>query len=370
MAAADPTDTDDMHSAPDADRSRPASRAAARRLPAALICAALCAALAAACAGGGPARLLAADFRGAATLLQIVEPGDPSAEGRRLAVIEHAEGWAPVGAISPDGRAVALLVLPPGRARPRAQTTLEVLTPDSRVRIADGLDLAGGAVWADDGDRLLVRAERGGGHELLVLDSRTGRPLASHRPGAGRAVYPLALSGDAAWAVEARADGDRLAEWDISEDPWRRTREIGTGSAATRDWAISPDRRALAFIDGRGGAFELRVLPWRAGDRAYEIATTAGDRRTFDSPDDRLANAAAPVWTGDDGLIVGTWPGAPGGFALPIARDAGTGRTAVRWFSGAGPGDPGDESAAVIGADGEASIADDPRRRLIGWWRG
>ena len=354
-----------MHSTPDADRSSRAPRAAALLLPAALFCA-----VAAAACGGGPARLLAADFRGGATLLQIVEPGDPSAEGRRLAVIEHAEGWAPVGEIGPDGRTAALLVLPPGRSRPRTQATLEVLTADSRVRIADGLDLAGGMAWSDDGGRLLVRADHGGEHELLVLDSRTGRPVAAHRPGTGRALYPLALSGGAAWAVEARADGDLLAEWDISEDPWRRVRELRTGSAATRDWAVSPDRRALAFINGRGGAFELRILSWRAGDSAYAVTTTAGDRRAFDSPDDRLADAASPVWTGDDGLIVGTWSGASGGFALPIARDAGTGRTAVRWFSGAGPGDPGAESAAIIGADGEAAIVDDPRRRLIGWWRG
>lgn len=369
MAAADPTDTDDMPSAPNAEPSRAAHRAAPRALPAALIAAAICAAIASACAGGDPPQLLAADFRGNATLLQIVDPGSPSAEGRRLAVIEHAEGWAPVGEVGPDRGIVALLVLPPGRTRPRTQATLEVLTAGDRVLIADGLDLNGGVVWSDDGDRLLVRADDGAGRSLLVLDSETGRLLARRRSSAASSPYPLAMSGDRIWSVESGAGGAQFAEWTISDGEWTAGPAERIRDEGARDWTISPDRRSYGYITRSGSTFELVVRPLGRRQMTYQVADTAGATHSLRFPGDRLANAASPVWTGDDSLIVGTWSGATDGFALPVAWDPESSRIAARWFSGTGPGDTGSESAALIGADGEITVIDDPRRRLIGWWR-
>ena len=358
-----------MPSAPNAEPSRAAHRAAPRALPAALIAAAICAAIASACAGGDPPQLLAADFRGNATLLHIVDPGQPSAEGRRLAVIEHAEGWAPVSEVSPDRSAVALLVLPPGRTRPRTQAALEVLTAEDRVRIADGLDLNGGVVWSDDGGRLLVRADEGAGDVLLVLDSETGRLLARRQTPAASSLYPLAMRGDRVWSVESGAGGARFAEWTVSAGEWTAGPVERIDDEGARDWTISPDRRSYGYIARRGSTFELVVGPLGRRQMTYQVADTAGATRPLRSPGDRLANAASPVWTGDDSLIVGTWSGATRGFALPVAWDSENGRTAARWFSGTGPGDTGSESAALIGADGEITVIDDPQRRLIGWWR-
>ena len=331
----------------------PAHRSGAGALPIAAL--ALAAALLLAACGPGEPRLLVADFRADATALRIVDPLELDAPGEPLAVITHA-GWDPVGAIRPGGRAVALLVLPPGRSRPATQAALEILTPDSRIRIADQLDLAGGVAWSDDSRHLLVRAAAGDAHRLLLLDADTGAPLATREGRPGAAVFPVAMIDGSAWAAEIGPGGSSLIELIREDGMLSERRRVQLSDGATRDWAIAPDASAVASGIQRGNRLSVAVKSLRGGPAAEPLLEGTP-----------LARAAAPVWISEDAVAVARWPGADG-FAVPIAAHPRSGDLAVRLFSGHEPADRGAESAAVITADGTRAASADPDRRIIGWW--
>ena len=342
--------------------SSPLQRRRALPIAALALAAAL---LLAACGPGGP-RLLVADFRGDATALRIVDPLELDAPGEPLAVIAHA-GWDPVGAIRPGGRAVALLVLPPGRSRPATQASLEILTPDSRVRIADRLDLAGGVAWSDDARHLLVRAAAGDAHRLLLLDADTGAPLAIREGQPGAAVFPIAMIDGSAWAAEIGPGGSNLIELIREDGMLSERRRVQLSEEATRDWAIAPDTSAVAYGIQRGNRLSVAVKSLRGGPAAVTARAAAGPDIKPLSEGTPLPHAAAPVWISEDAVAVARWPGADG-FAVPIAAHPQSGDLAVRLFSGPEPADRGAESAAVIAADGTRTAAADPDRRIIGWW--
>ena len=321
--------------------------------------------LLAACGPGGP-RLLVADFRGDATALRIVDPLELDAPGEPLAVIAHA-GWDPVGSIRPGGRAVALLVLPPGRSRPATQAALEILTPDSRVRIADQLDLDGGLAWSDDARHLLVRAAAGDAHRLLLLDADTGAPLAIREGPPGTAVFPVAVIDGSAWAAEIGPGGSSLIELIREDGMLSEHRRVQLSEEATRDWAIAPDASAVAYGIQRGNRLSVAVKSLHSGPAAVTARAAAGPDTEPLSKGTPLARAAAPVWISENAVAVARWPGADG-FAVPIAAHPRSGDLAVRLFSGPEPADRGAESAAVIAADGTRAASADPNRRIIGWW--
>lgn len=327
---------------------------------------AVAAALLLAACGPGEPRLLVADFRGGATALKIVDPLDLDDPGEPLAVIAHA-GWDPVGAIRPGGRAVALLVLPPGRSRPATQAALEILTPDSRVRIADRLDLAGGVAWSDDARHLLVRAEAGDAHRLLLLDADTGAPLALRDGPRGVAVFPVAMIDGSAWAAEIGPDGSSLIELIREDGMLSEHRRVHLSREATRDWQIAPDASTIAYGIQRGNLLSVAVKSLRGDPAAVTARTAGGPDAELLSEGTPLARAAAPVWISEEAVAVARWPAADG-FAVPIAAHPRSGDLAVRLFSGPEPADRGAESAAVIAADGARAASDDPDRRIIGWW--
>ena len=327
---------------------------------------ALTAALLLAACGPGEPRLLVADFRGDATALRIVDPIELDAPGEPLAVIAHA-GWDPVGAIRPGGRAVALLVLPPGRSRPATQAALEILTPDSRVRIADRLDLAGGVAWSDDARHLLVRAAAGDAHRLLLLDADTGAPLAIREGQPGAAVFPIAVIDGSAWAAEIGPGGSSLIELIREDGMLSERRRVQLSEEATRDWEIAPDTSAVAYGIQRGNRLSVAVKSLRGGPAAVTARAASSPDAEPLSEGTPLPHAAAPVWISEDAVAVARWPGADG-FAVPIAAHPQSGDLAVRLFSGPEPADRGAESAAVIAADGTRAASADPDRRIIGWW--
>lgn len=351
---------DDMPAQP---RIRPRAAPFRRRASiVAFVAAAALLAWAAAACGSGDARLLAADYAVDRTALNLVDPLDLDEPGERLAVIEHAAGWPPTGRVRPDGRAVALLVLPRGRSDERTGATIELLSEDSRVRIADGLDVHGGVVWSDDADHLLARAESGPGHRLLVLDGRTGELRAGHAGASGLSLYPVAMIGAGVWAAEISADGSVLAEFELRGGELVRLRSFRLADGITRDWAVSPDGAAVAY--GLQLGSEPAVALKSLGGAPAGAALHGGGEISEGEP---LADAAMPVWLSAGELALARWPGRDG-FTVPIAADAGSGRLAVRLLSGSGPGDPGDERAAVVHPDGSRTSASDPARRIIGWW--
>ncbi len=343
-------------------RTSPRATLSRRVRIAALVATAALLAWAAAACGSGDARLLVADYAVDRTALNLADPLDPGAPGERLAVIEHAAGWPPTGRVRPDGGAVALLVLPRGRSDERTEAALELLSERSRVRIADRLDALGGVAWSDDAEHLLARAELGSGHRLLVLDGRTGELRAGHAGGPGLSLHPVAMIGGGIWAVELSAGGSVLAEFELRGDALVRRRSFRLSDRITRDWAVSPDGAAIAFGLQLGG--EPAVAVMSLDGPPASAALHGGGMIAEGEP---LDGAAMPVWLSDGELALARWPGSDG-FTVPLAADAGTGRLAVRLLSGSGPGDPGDERAAVVHPDGSRTTASDPARRIIGWW--
>lgn len=335
-------------------------RRCARLAP--LVAAAVLLAWASAACGPGDARLLAADYAVDRTALNLVDPLDLDGPGERLAVIEHAAGWPPIGRVRPDGGAVVLLVLPRGRSDERTEAALELLSEDARVRIADRLDALGGVVWSDDADHLLARAELGSGHRLLVLDGRTGELRAGHAGGPGLSLHPVAMIDGGVWAVELSAGGSVLTEFELRGDQLARRRSFRLADGITRDWAMAPDGAAVAFGVRLGNDPAVAVMSLGGPPASADLR--GGGAISEGRP---LADAAMPVWLSDGELALARWPGRDG-FTVPLAADAGTGRLAARLLTGSGPGDPGDERAAVLHPDGSRTAASDPARRIIGWW--
>ena len=256
----------------------------------------------------------------------------------------------------------------PGRSRPATQTALEILTRDSRVRIADQLDLGGGVAWSDDSRHLLVRAQAGDAHRLLLLDAETGAPLAMHEGAPGIALFPAAMIGGSAWAAEIGPEGSSLVELVREDGALSERRRIHLSDGATRDWAISPDASAVAYGIQSGGRLSVAIKSLGGDPAAAAVRVGGAADAAVLSERMPLASAASPVWISNDDLAVARWPD-PDGFSAPIAARAESGHLAVRFFSGSEPADRGAETAAVFDADGGLARSSDPDRRIIGWWR-
>ena len=340
-------------------------------------------------------RLVFAEYGPAADAIYVAAPADPGAR-ERVASVPHARGWAITPAPAMAGPLAAFAALPP-EASPRGDSPAVLWLLDVRdgtlTRLAGDADLLSPPVFGEGGAALLYRRTAAEGVQELVrvdLATRARRPL--HRAVTRFGVYPVALEGGAALYAELSARGT----------DFYRVREGGepehvahASDHAARDWRLSPDGAALAYLAPEVSAervvHRVRVVGLRAGGD--------GGAPELDAPGAVLASQFSPVWTPDGGgLTVGVeaFPderaaavtialggdGAPGGgeggAALPAPErgfDAPLGWSpdgrwlAARSFDGSDASDPGRESLVVISPDGGTRAAIEASAELIwiGW---
>ncbi len=344
-------------------RLSPRARRALALLAAAVALAALAAVLLA--RGGGPPTTAFANApagqyavvargEGAASVIGVVN----AAGGRALevATVPHLPGFAPRGAVSPNGRWLALIAVTGGvPAQPLAALlALHLETGEARI-LAASVDPLQDALWTPDSGAVIVT--RGGPDGIDVLRvGLDGAETALERGRDALAVAPVGF--DAAGrllAVVLDGRGSTLTRGGAD------ARHLS--AHLTRDWALSPDGSALAFVEANldGG---LRYLP--------RVAAIAGG----------AVSAASAGGFGEGQALGAAWPpngGAPrfghepervpggvraqaaGGFDVPLGYSRDGAALAVRRWSGSGFAEPGGARLQIV-AGGE-------RRTLAGFSR-
>ncbi|MDP2873527.1 MAG: hypothetical protein Q8P31_13470 [Bacillota bacterium] len=254
--------------------------------------------------------------------------GNPVGGGTQTALFVPESGSAGAARYSPDGRLVALLYLTGGKLR------LLVVPADGSAAPRDltpgGTDLAAPAVWAPDGQSLLVAGRESGGQRQYVLLSV---PVSS--PGTALRLYSQAAGLTSPWWA---GDGTIYFLRQTSQGSVLAARPAAGGPAgdllsAVR-YALSPDARWLAYVaETAPGEGSLRVLPVAAltpgGPAGIEMARGV---------------VGSPAWSPDARELAFTWrtPGQPAETTasdLWMARP--DGNIKQRLSSGAGTGDVG-----------------------------
>lgn len=347
----------------------PRARLRARRAAALLAAAVALTALAAVLLtrGGGPPATAFADAPagqyavvtrtdGAASVIGVVN----AADGRAIevATVAHLPGFAPRGSVSPNGRWLALIAATGGvPAQPLAALlALHLETGEARI-LAANVDPLQEALWTPDSGAVVVT--RGGADGIAVLRvGLDGAETALERR-AALAVAPVGF--DAAGRLLAVVlDGRGSTLTRDGADARHLSAHL------TRDWALSPDGAALAFVETNldGG---LRYLPRVAAIAEGAVSAAAGI-----PVGGQALGAAWPPHGGAArfGHEPETVPGgvraqAAGGFDVPLGYSRDGAALAVRRWSGSGFAEPGDARLQIV-AGGERRTLDG-FSRFHGW---
>lgn len=329
------------------------------------------------------ARFLFWSFQGSTTVFYAAAADSPDRR-QSIATVSHREGYPPRASLSPDGRHVAFLLLPPG-ARERGDAAglwlLDLATGATQQLLDRGADIRHPPLWSRDGRWVAFRRTTAQGSpeearfELLALavDRTPGRA-----PGAGAqrslaaatsaevaTLYGVGWGRDAAFYFAAvRPSGTEV--WRAADTALAKVATIAQGPA--RDLRLSPDGQSLAFVVPAGPAL---TAPSSLG--VLDLAN--GQVRTLAQPN---APAFSPVWSPVGELLAygtGNAPDAPQargvarrsaagedagvlppppfqGFDVPIAWDPRGRYLAVRALEGPSPDHIVRERLTLIGPDG------------------
>ena len=314
--------------------------------------------------GGGAPRVLASEYHDTFTTLWLLDADDPQ-QRTRLARLPHAVGWDIEASVSADQRAVAALAIPTGGWDPDTHAALWRIDASGIREVAADLDLRGGLIWSDDGDRVVVR-RRGA---ITVLDARDGSPLGTWRAAAQMSPHTVAMRGDTVWATLLGANGTVLAELQLREGALQETRRTQISDGWTSDWVLAPDTRSIAWTEQGAGSGELsvRVAPLASDESDWGQAHLSANWSA--PPVERYERSAMPIWQPSGEWAVGSWDGRSREVALPLAWDAAGRWLALRVMIGLGPGSIESEQLVWRGPEGDVISAPEAFR-FVGWWSG
>lgn len=273
-----------------------------------------------------------------------------------VAVLPHLPGFSARGAVSPDGRYLAVVLATSGTP---AQPSAELLLVDlwnGRVRpLAGGLPYLQDPVWANDSRSIAVTREPVSGTvKVIRVDVGGGEVLLLERNGV-LGIYPVGFAPDGTlYSVLIDARGSTLL---------RGSAEVRLLAAGlTRDWTLSPDGRQLAFVELNEGKYLGRVVPVEPGVAAAQAASFADGRQRL-----------APVWDPATGRAVFAEEPVPAGGAAaqsaagidrPLAYAPDGSALAVEHWDGASFAAPGRPEVQVIRGGERVSV---PVTRVFGW---
>lgn len=299
-----------------------------------------------------------------------VAPVSDPAKQAEIAKVGHLPGYTPTGAVSPDGRRVALVVADAGTpANPGASVLVVELETGDVTRVAIGAEPRQTPAWTPDGRVVFSRSSGADSPAQTVTFSAVD------------------VNGDAETEI-ARFDGV-LGAYAVGYDPQGRFLVVvidnrgstlvrdGTelqllSSQITRDWELSPDATQIAFIetDVRGGLhYNGRVLPVE-GPADGGVAAQALDDG---------AQELGVAW-GPTGLAFGREPGGPqtlgsasaqavpgsqGGFDVPISYAPDGQALAVQTWSGRSFENAGKMQLEVVRGDSRAVLPG--ATAVLGW---
>jgi hypothetical protein len=297
-------------------------------------------------------------------------PADDPAQRTLITTVEHVEGWGLNPAIAPAGALVAYTVLPPG-SRPQADSPAELWLLDvlakSKQRLAGDADLRIAPILDRDGKWLVYRvSEPGARQSLMRVDLATGvrKPVVTIETAFG--TFPVGFAADGS-LVYASLSVEGTGMYRVAEG--RPPVQLFRSDQITRDWRLSPDGTALAFL-------APEIVAERVVNRLHIVRLDQANTQPVRSPQQSMpADQYGAAWTPDGNAVtVGleAAPGAPAGaVTLPVAGGETTslpapprgfdrplewspdGRTlAARSFDGNSASAPGTETTVVVSTDG------------------
>ncbi|MBI2886218.1 MAG: hypothetical protein HYY02_03310 [Chloroflexi bacterium] len=317
---------------------------------------------------------------------------------RRLAQVDHREGYGLKAALSPDGGTLAYLVLPPQGLDPASDAALWVLDLErgGGRRLLEGLDLRSAPAWSQDSRRLAVRQTRSTGQgetqafisvELATDETRT---LVEDTQYLGIFAVGWAEAGSAFYFATVDSGGTDLRRVDAATGAVSLLLHASDGVA--QDFRLAPDGEGLLYAEFLpGAAAPYRVLAaalpdgrrrvlaesatpllgalWRPGGVGATLSAGRALRQAQDSAGGRLQGVLTTILEGAGGPRLGLGQTPTSGFLAPLAWSPDGSYLAVRQLTGEGPERIAEERLAVVaGATGALSaIAASGYAELAGW---
>ena len=285
-------------------------------------------------------------------------------EAREVARIAHLPGYGAIGAVSPDGELLAVVVADAGSiARPGASLLVINLESGLVERRATGVDPLQPPVWTPDSRAVVTARQSGDGPGVTVSLLRV--------PAAGGPEDQLVIFNNVlgAFPFAVGRDGSLFSVVIDSRGStvYGGNQEVVRLSGAiTRDWRLSPDGASVAFIeaDTLGGLrYRQRVVSLVAGTAAAQLPEAVGQQLgvAWNPVDGRPRFGLDPVpLTGERAAGQRA-----GGFDLPLAFSPDGTALAVQAWDGESFADPGEMRLALLVGDRRVLLPS--ATRFAGW---
>lgn len=287
-----------------------------------------------------------------------------------IARVPHVEGFASTGAVSPDGKQLALVTVDGGSAtHPKA--SLKVVGLETGLITNALSDVAPGQtpVWEADGSGIVAVLNPATDGTFRVVsaraDGKSAKEVESFSGVLG--VYPLGFAHGSLALVVIDGRGSTLR---IGGRDWG-----ALAAGITRDWKLSPDGSQLAFIETQtdgGVRYVARTISLSgAGVAAQSLSAPASALGAVWNPKTSLpAFGLEPGASEVDGvnaqaLSASTGAGGEGGFDVPMGYSTDGEHLFVTRWSGNSFQEPGKPVFQIVSADGRADY--ESFTRFYGW---
>ncbi|HET9321339.1 MAG TPA: hypothetical protein VFO27_16235 [Bryobacteraceae bacterium] len=309
------------------------------------------------------------------TRFWLADPAKPSVR-QLLVTVEHQSGWAGVATVSPNGKTVALTVLPQGKRDPDHEAGLQMFDinkPQSRT-LADGIDLRSTLVWSPDGAAVTYQRFDGSQQQLWSQPAIAQPATEFNAVQNGERIIPLALDEDGQ-VLEAHFGGrgvdlERIRAGKAPE----QVQHLSDSSA--RNFALAPGDGRLAYLAvDRGNSDPV--------SRAYVSDLSGGAIKELPADWGEIVGV---VWNANQELVAGSAGSTAGlrteagvrvpspavpGFLQPLSWSTSGKYLAVRSFSGTSGAQPGSARDALLTQKGKLILITDTLPvRFVGWATG
>lgn len=269
-----------------------------------------------------------------------VAPATNLGQARRLALVDHREGYGLKASLSPSGKLLAYLVLPLGAVDPFTHAVLWTfdLESNSAHRLLEGVDLLSAPVWSPDERRIVVRRSGTDGqqplHTLLAVDREQGTVQTLMDDDTALGIYPIGWAGQATAFYYARltqqgTEVRRVSGQTQSDD---HVSHISDGIA--RDFRLSPPGERLLYgeyVSGSVMTYQVRSLDLASGEGSSVLESTGALVSAVWRPDGtqvtlstapahgRVQGEVSTVGVGGTRRVEGQVMASAGSFFAPLA---------------------------------------------------
>ena len=329
----------------------------------------------------GEPRLVFAAFGETSDLIYVAPATQPD-ERTVVDTVQHAEGWG-LNPGTMSGSRLTYIVIPTGtpaqRGAPAELWLLDINTRE-KTRLARDADLLVKPQFVAGGKAILYRRSDGERQEIVRVEIDTQARTSIYEERTAFGIFPIGL--DASDSLLFARLSNTGTDVFLKRDTTNPVLAFHASDEIARDWQLSPDRRALAFLAPVSKAervvYRAQVMSLETGRVTTLPEVTAngeqyGPTWTPDGADlavgqEPAGQLAAPVALLRPGTTPTALPAPERGFDVPVAWSAGATYLAARTFDGQNSTNAGRESAVVIATNGKRYPVSAPGEViLVGW---